>query len=76
MIPEILEMVGDILARKRRIDEATNDLVTTSPEFAQYEHAVGELNAAVADLRSAIQHVESAQADKIIWRLDGMQQQR
>jgi len=71
MIPEILEMVGDILTHARRIDEAANDLITTSPEFAQYEHAVNELKTAVANLRSAVGHIQDAQADVIIWQIDG-----
>ena len=71
MIPDILDMVGDILTRIRRIDKAANDLITTSPKFAQYNHAVNELRAAVADLRSAVGHIQDAQADVIIWQIDG-----
>lgn len=69
MIDEILRIADNVQTQRDRIDRAANNIITTTPEFRQYEQAVESLDAAIADLKSASVHVQSAQADKIIWAL-------
>lgn len=70
MVDQLTQIANDLETRMLRIDEAQAYLDVGHPKYAEYNHAVDELDEAIVNLRSAIRHIHNSMVDKVIWELD------
>jgi len=73
MIDQLAEIAKQLEARMFRIDKAMGSMSKDHHKFSEYVTAANELDEAITDIRSAINHIHCSMADKIIWELDSQE---